>query len=67
MEENLKNAELSNQTKLSDGTAGIEYSYKVMMSDIGESSKLSFMFKHLSTMLADQSVDDFSFTRTTLE
>ena len=63
----MKNAELTNQTKLVDGTAGIEYSYKVVMGFMGETSKLSYMFKHLSTMLADQVVDDFSFTRTTLE
>lgn len=67
MEEKCKNATLSNQTRLMDGTNGIEYHYKVDLAFMGQDSRLSNMFESLSTLLQGEHVFDFQFTRTTLE
>jgi hypothetical protein len=65
METTLQNATLSSQTKLKDGSQGMEYSYKVTLSQFG--TKLSGMFDILSNLLKESKIQDFNLTRTTLE
>jgi hypothetical protein len=56
MEENCKNATLSNKVNLSDGIEGIEFHYKV---EFNLGSRLSNMFESLSELLKEDHVMDF--------